>query len=283
MQRWFRFVERGDPQQQIRVGCAALDDDSLEVHEGSSILAPGASAGRRIGLSDVRLLPPVMPSTFVALWNNFHELAAKIGQPAPTEPLYFLKSPGSLAGPDDAIRKPLSYDGKVVYEGELGVVIGRRVHQVDETEAQAAILGYTCVNDVTAVDLLQKDPSFPQWTRAKGCDTFGPIGPCVATGLQWSVGRVRTLLGGRERQNYALSDMIFPPARIISLISREMTLLPGDVIACGTSLGVLPMRPGTQVEVVIDGIGVLRNVFEPQAPAELTGADADRSQRRDVT
>ncbi len=283
MQRWFRFVELGDQQQQIRVGCAALDNDSLEVHEGASILDPGPSEARRIGLSEVRLLPPVIPSTFVALWNNFHELAAKIGQPPPAEPLYFLKSPASLAGPDDAIRKPLSYDGKVVYEGELGVVIGRRVHQADESEAQAAIFGYTCVNDVTAVDLLQKDPSFPQWTRAKGCDTFGPIGPCVATGLQWSAGRVRTLLGGRERQNYALSDMIFPPARTVSLISREMTLLPGDVIACGTSLGVLPMRPGTQVEVVIDGIGVLRNVFEPQAPAHPKGADADPSQRRDVT
>lgn len=281
MQRWYRFTEHQDSRQSIRVGCEGSDGTSIEVFEGSSILAPGASAGRCVSRDEVRLLPPVTPAAFIGLWNNFHELAARLGQPAPSEPLYFLKSPASLSGADDAIRKPLSYDGKVVYEGELGIVMGRRVRGADEQAARQAILGYTCVNDVTALDLLQKDPSFPQWARAKGCDTFGPIGPCVTVGLDWSQARVRTLVGGRERQNYPLSDMILPPERIVSLLSQEMTLQPGDVIACGTSLGVLPMRPGSVVEVVIDGIGTLRNVFEPQPDAAQ--ASADSLQRSDVT
>ena len=147
----------------------------------------------------------------------------------------------------------------MLYEGELGVVIGRRCRGADEDEAAAAIFGYTCVNDVTALDLLHADPSFPQWARAKSCDTFGPVGPAVATGLDWSALTVRTLLNGRERQGYPAADMILPPARIVSLLSREMTLDPGDLIACGTSIGALPMRPGMTVEVVIDGIGTLRN------------------------
>jgi 2-keto-4-pentenoate hydratase/2-oxohepta-3-ene-1,7-dioic acid hydratase in catechol pathway len=139
------------------------------------------------------------------------------------------------------------------------VVIGARAHDVDDDAAEAAIFGYTCVNDVTALDLLTADASFPQWARAKSCDGFGPVGPVIATGLDWRNLQVRTLLNGRERQNYPVSDMIFSPPTIVSRISREMTLEPGDLITCGTSLGALPMRAGMVVEVVIDGIGVLRN------------------------
>jgi 2-keto-4-pentenoate hydratase/2-oxohepta-3-ene-1,7-dioic acid hydratase in catechol pathway len=130
---------------------------------------------------------------------------------------------------------------------------------VDEVQAAAAIFGYTCVNDVTAIDILNADPSFPQWARAKSCDGFGPCGPAIATGIDWSELRIRTLLNGRERQNYPADDMILSPPRIVSLLSREMTLAPGDLIACGTSVGVLPMRAGMTVEIAIDGIGVLRN------------------------
>jgi 2-keto-4-pentenoate hydratase/2-oxohepta-3-ene-1,7-dioic acid hydratase in catechol pathway len=149
-----------------------------------------------------------------------------------------------------------------VYEGELGIVIGHECCRAGEAEAEAAIFGYTCVNDVTALDLLQADPSFPQWARAKGCDTFGPVGPAIATGLDPAALTVRTLLNGRERQGYPVADMILPPRRIVSLLSQEMTLHPGDLIACGTSIGVLPMRPGMEVSVVIEGIGALTNRFE---------------------
>ena len=160
------------------------------------------------------------------------------------------------------IRRPASYDGRVVYEGELGIVIGRTCTAVSEEQAREHIFGYTCVNDVTALQLINEDPAFPQWTRAKSFDTFGPFGPTVVTGLDPSALTVRTLLNGRERQSYPVSDMIFPPETLVSRISHDMTLCPGDVIACGTSVGVLPMRPGMTVEVVIDGIGTLQNTFE---------------------
>jgi 2-keto-4-pentenoate hydratase/2-oxohepta-3-ene-1,7-dioic acid hydratase in catechol pathway len=152
-----------------------------------------------------------------------------------------------------------------VYEGELGLVIGRMCKNLQPEEARSAIFGVTCINDVTALDLLTRDTSFAQWTRAKGSDTFGVFGPAIATGLDLETLVVRTLVNGRERQNYPCSDMIFSPAQIVSALSKDMTLMPGDVIACGTSLGVLPMKPGSVVEVIIDGIGTLRNTFMPQA------------------
>jgi 2-keto-4-pentenoate hydratase/2-oxohepta-3-ene-1,7-dioic acid hydratase in catechol pathway len=156
---------------------------------------------------------------------------------------------------------PASYDGRVVYEGELAVVIGRTASAVSVEDAPAHIFGYSCANDVTAVELLNRDPSFPQWTRAKGFDTFGVFGPVVETEFDPTQGELIVMLNGRERQRYPLADMIFPPARLVSMISRDMTLHPGDVIICGTSLGVLPMKPGTRVEVVIDGVGTLANEY----------------------
>ena len=150
----------------------------------------------------------------------------------------------------------------MVYEGELGVVIGRRCSGVSEEQAGEYIFGYTCINDVTALQLINQDPAFPQWTRAKSFDTFGPFGPTVAAGLDLAGLTVKTLLNGRERQNYPVSDMIFAPEVLVSRISHDMTLSPGDVIACGTSIGALPMKPGSTVEVVIEGIGTLRNTFE---------------------
>jgi 2-keto-4-pentenoate hydratase/2-oxohepta-3-ene-1,7-dioic acid hydratase in catechol pathway len=221
-------------------------------------------------LSNVRVIAPVRPAKFIGLWNNFHALAAKLGSAAPTEPLCFLKASNSYLDPEAEFRKPASYEGRITYEGELGVVIGRHCTDLDEARAEAAIFGYTCVNDLTAIDLLNRDPSFAQWMRAKSFDGFGPIGPVIATGLDWTQLRIRTVVDGVERQNYAAADMILSPARIVSQLSREMTLLPGDVIACGTSLGVKTLRPGATVEVVIDSIGALRNTF-----AEDTSEDAN--------
>jgi len=140
-------------------------------------------------------------------------------------------------------------------------VIGKAGKNMSAEEAQAAIFGVTCVNDVTALDLISRDSSFAQWTRAKSCDTFGVFGPTIATGLDLNALSVRTLVNGRERQNYPCSDMIFSPTQIVQALSQEMTLMPGDLIACGTSLGVLPMKPGTVVEVIIEGVGTLRNTF----------------------
>jgi 2-keto-4-pentenoate hydratase/2-oxohepta-3-ene-1,7-dioic acid hydratase in catechol pathway len=257
MARWVRFESEGV----VQFGTLADDDSEIIVHTGDMFAGP-----RRTGTSmpsgAVRLLAPAVPAKFIGLWNNFHELATKQGNSIPSEPLYFFKGPNTLNGPDGIVRQPSPELSRIFFEGELGVVVGSRCRNVSEANADAAIFGYTCVNDITAGEAFGDNPAFPQWSRAKSCDTFGPIGPAIATGFDWHAARVRTLVNGRERQNYPLSDMIIPPSRIVSLLSREMTLEAGDVIACGTSLGVLPMRPGTTVEVVIDGIGTLRNRYE---------------------
>ncbi len=250
MALWIRFEQDGVE------GFGTLEGGSVAVHAGDMFAVPEPT-GQTLAPVDLRLLVPVRPGKIVALWNNFHALAAKLDAAVPDTPLYFLKATTSLLAPGGTIRPPVGYDGRIVYEGELGIVLGRRCTNVDEAGAEAAIFGYTCVNDVTASGLLDADPSFAQWARAKGCDTFCPCGPAIATGLDWSALQVRTLLNGRERQSYPAADMILPPARIVSLLSREMTLEPGDLIACGTSIGVLPMRPGMEVSVVIDGIGTL--------------------------
>jgi 2-keto-4-pentenoate hydratase/2-oxohepta-3-ene-1,7-dioic acid hydratase in catechol pathway len=150
----------------------------------------------------------------------------------------------------------------VVYEGELGIVIGKRCTAVAVADAPGYIFGYTCINDVTAAEILNKDATFAQWSRAKSFDTFGVFGPVIATGLDPSALVVRTILNGQERQNYPVADMIFSPLQLVSLISQDMTLEAGDVIACGTSVGVGSMKPGSSVSIVIDGIGTLSNRYE---------------------
>jgi 2-keto-4-pentenoate hydratase/2-oxohepta-3-ene-1,7-dioic acid hydratase in catechol pathway len=252
---WVRFRSGNGSE-----GFGTLADGAVTPHLGD-LFGANTPAGPVLPLADVTLLAPVRPARFIGLWNNFHEAAAKQGNAIPETPLWFLKSPGSIVGPGEAIRPIPNYAGKTLYEGELGLVIGRRVSQADEVEAEAAIFGLTCVNDVTALDILTADPSFPQWARAKSPDGFGPVGPCIAQGLDWRELRVQVALNGRVRQDYPCADMILPPARIVSLISQEMTLEPGDLIACGTSVGALPMRPGMEVTVTIAGVGALTNIF----------------------
>jgi 2-keto-4-pentenoate hydratase/2-oxohepta-3-ene-1,7-dioic acid hydratase in catechol pathway len=254
MALWVRYARNGQE------GFGTLEGEAIQPHEGD-LFAGATPAGPAFPLAEATLLAPVRPAVFIGLWNNFAEAAAKQGLTHPESPLFFLKSPRSVVGPDATITPPPGYTGRVIYEGELGLVIGKRVSNVSEEEAAAAIFGLTCVNDVTALETLTADASFPQWARAKGADSFGPVGPAIATGLDWSALRVKVALNGRVRQDYPTADMIIPPARIVSLLSQEMTLEPGDLIACGTSVGALPMRPGMAVEVTIDGIGVLRNTF----------------------
>ena len=218
--------------------------------------------GEILSCDDVRLLTPCQPSKMVALWNNFRALAEKLGQAIPPEPLYFLKGNNAFHPHGEPIRVPAAYSGKVVYEGELGVVIGKRSRGISEVEADAHIFGYTCINDVTAAELLFKDASFAQWTRAKSFDTFGVFGPVVATGLDPMTLSVKTILNGQERQNYPVADMIFSPAQLVSLISHDLTLEPGDIIACGTSVGVGSMKAGSEVSIIIEGIGELKNRYE---------------------
>ncbi|PJI92400.1 2-keto-4-pentenoate hydratase/2-oxohepta-3-ene-1,7-dioic acid hydratase in catechol pathway [Yoonia maricola] len=223
-------------------------------------------AGDPVALESSTMLSPCVPGKFIGLWNNFHAAAERNKLDIPEHPLFFLKPLSSLAGPGVTVTLPADI-GRVIFEGELGVVIGRTCANTSVEEAEDAILGYTCVNDITALDILFEDPSFPQWTRAKGFDGFGVIGPVIQTDVDWRDLTVKVMVGGRERQSYPASDMIRNPAEIVSQLSADMTLEAGDVIACGTSIGARPIKAGMEVVVVIDGIGEL--------PVTIAATDTD--------
>jgi 2-keto-4-pentenoate hydratase/2-oxohepta-3-ene-1,7-dioic acid hydratase in catechol pathway len=205
--------------------------------------------------TDMRILPPCEPSKIVALGVNYRSHGEEMSHRIPTEPLIFLKPPTAVIGHEDKIIYPPSSQ-RVDYEGELGVVIGKLAHNVPREKANNYILGYTCLNDVTARDLQAVDK---QWTRAKGFDTFAPIGPYIVTELDPSDLALETRLNGEVKQKTRTSELIFPVPELVSFISHVMTLLPGDVIATGTTSGIGPMQPGDIVEVEIEGIGTLRN------------------------
>ncbi|QCI64852.1 fumarylacetoacetate hydrolase family protein [Phreatobacter stygius] len=253
--RWVRFARNGAE------GFGTIAGDAIAVHAGC-MFAGAAPTGETVALASVELLAPATPSKIIALWNNFHALAGKLAVPVPSEPLYLMKAPSSIAAPGATIPRPSSYSGRVVYEGELGIIIGKTCHEVSPDEAGDFIFGYTCVNDITALDLIAADPTFSQWVRAKSFDGFGPFGPVVATGIEPGGLTVRTVFNGQERQNYSVTDMIFQPHDLVSRISHDMTLVPGDLICCGTSLGVGTIKePTNTIEVTIDGIGTLTNGF----------------------
>ncbi|BAF86470.1 putative 2-hydroxyhepta-2,4-diene-1,7-dioate isomerase precursor [Azorhizobium caulinodans ORS 571] len=255
MAKWVRFTDGA------ATGFGRVEGDQIAVHSGD-MFGAAQPTGETRPLAGAQLAAPCDPTKIIALWNNFHGLAAKLNVAEPAEPLYLLKSTTTVAAPDAEVRRPPAYSGKTVYEGELGIVIGRTARNISEDEAAEHIFGYTIVNDLTAADILNKDPTFPQWARAKGFDGYGPFGPWIVTDLDPATASVRTVLNGAERQNYPLSDMIFPPAKLVALLSQDMTLNPGDLIACGTSIGVGSMKePRNEVDVSIDGIGTLRTIF----------------------
>ena len=253
--RWVRF--RHDE----KVGFGQLTSSGIAVHTGD-MFGETRPTGATLALDDVELLAPTEPSKIIALWNNFHALAAKLKSPEPPEPLYLLKAPTSVTAPGAVVTRPSSYEGKTTYEGELGIVIGRTCTAIAPEDADDYIFGYTCTNDITAADILNRDPTFAQWARAKGFDGYGPFGPVVASGLDPASLVVRTILNGVERQNYPIADMIVSAQGLVSKISHDMTLLPGDLICCGTSIGVGVMKePVNTVTIAIDGIGELTNEF----------------------
>ncbi len=199
----------------------------------------------------------INPSKIVCVGRNYVEHAKELGNEVPKEPLIFLKPPSSMIANGDAIIYP-AITQNLHFEGELGVIIGKRAKHVKAADAFDYILGYTCVNDVTARDLQRKDG---QWTRGKGCDTFCPAGPRVVPRdeLDLAKVRVRTLLNGVVKQDAPITDLIFPVDVIIEYVTQFMTLEPGDLIATGTPSGVGPMQPGDTVQVEIEGIGILQN------------------------
>jgi 2-keto-4-pentenoate hydratase/2-oxohepta-3-ene-1,7-dioic acid hydratase in catechol pathway len=247
-----------------RIGFGVFDGECIAEFAGDMFGTPRAT-GRTLAAGEFALASPCLPSKIVALWNNFTALSVKLGKAPPSHPLFLLKPGTSVIGPNEPIRRPAGYSGKIAYEGELGIVIGKLCKDVARAAAREHIFGYTCVNDVTASGVLNENVDFAQWCRSKGYDTFGCLGPIIATDLDWLQLRVITRVDGAERQNYPLSDMIMPPEELVSRISHDMSLLPGDVIACGTSVGVGSIKEGGSVEVQIDGIGTLVNTLSPGA------------------
>ncbi|MBK5298615.1 MAG: fumarylacetoacetate hydrolase family protein [Vicinamibacteria bacterium] len=207
------------------------------------------------GLAGQRVLAPVVPSKIVAVALNYKAHAAEQGKPLPAEPLFFLKPSTAVIGHGEAIELPPGV-GRVDHEAEVGLVIGRRASRVPADRAAEYILGVTCVNDVTARELQKKGGHY---TRPKGFDTFAPVGPCIALGLDWSDLRVQGWVNGTLRQDSTTADLIFPVPELVAFISSVMTLLPGDIISTGTPSGIGPLTAGDTVRIRVEGVGDLTN------------------------
>lgn len=243
-----RFAAEG------KVKYGILKGQSIQAIEGTPFRAI-KPAESRYRLNQVRLLAPCLPSKIVALGLNYRAHAEETKNPLPKVPLIFIKPSTSVIGPEDNIVYPPSTT-RVDYEAELAVVIRKRAWQVSKEDSLDYVLGYTCLNDVSARDHQRDDV---QWTRSKGFDTFCPLGPCIETKLNPEEVIVEAYLNGQRKQHASTSDLLFSIPEQISFISNVMTLLPGDVIATGTPSGIGPMRPGNVIEIKIEGIGTLRN------------------------
>lgn len=245
-----RFSSGGDP----RFGI--LDGDELVVLKADPMFAGFETLDERVPLVDAKLLAPVIPrSKVVAVGKNYVDHVAEFGGEVPEEPLLFLKPNTSVIGPGDAIVRP-PQSRRVDFEGELAIIIGSIAKNVRPEDAADVIFGYTVANDVTARDLQKKDG---QWARAKGFDTFCPLGPVIETEFEVAAGRVETRLNGAVAQGAPFTDMVHDVAAIVAHVTAAFTMLPGDVILTGTPAGVGPMDAGDEVEVEIPGIGILRN------------------------
>ncbi len=247
-----RGIVRFSHQGKVRYGL--VSGGKLRLYEGSPF--SGGQVGKQTApFNEVRLLAPCRPSKVVAVGLNYKAHAKEVNKPLPAEPMLFLKPSTSVIGPGEAIvRPPISQ--RVDHESELGVVMGRQCRLVSPVEAKDYILGYTCLNDVTARDLQRQDI---QYTRAKGFDTFCPLGPIIALDLDPTKAQVKALVNGEVRQNTNTSDMIFDVYTLVSFISQVMTLKPGDVIATGTPSGISPLQAGDTVAIEVQGVGVLSN------------------------
>ena len=255
MTSWVRFNNKGQP------GLGQLEGDTIRLCS-NDLFADAELTGETVALGEVQLLAPYTPNSILALWNNFHQRAEAEGQTIPDTPLYFMKPVSSVIGPGETIYRPRAHDGRVIFEAELGIVIGKTCRGISPGRADDYIFGYTCVNDVTAIEFLFADKAFQQWTRSKGYDTFTPIGPCINTDIDPAGLNILAIQGGDTRQNYPVSDMIYSPQQIVAMLSGYQTLVPGDLICCGTSVGARTMKPGNQIEISIPGIGSLVNSFD---------------------
>ncbi|MEE2636886.1 MAG: fumarylacetoacetate hydrolase family protein [Acidobacteriota bacterium] len=215
----------------------------------------GYRSGGVLGVESPPILPPVVPSKIVAVGLNYKDHAAEMNKPLPDEPLLFLKPSTAVIGPGSSIVLPVDA-GRVDYEAEVGIVIGRMARDIPAEQAHEYVLGLTCVNDVTDRDLQRRDV---QYTRAKGFDTFAPLGPCIAPAWLDRPITVESRVNGEVRQHSSTSELIFSMRRLVEFVSAVMTLLPGDIISTGTPPGVGPVVPGDTVVIAVEGVGELSN------------------------
>jgi 2-keto-4-pentenoate hydratase/2-oxohepta-3-ene-1,7-dioic acid hydratase in catechol pathway len=251
--RIVRYSRQGD------VGFGILEGDTV-ASIGPHPFGAFEYTGEPLAAGQVRLLAPVLPSKVVAVGRNYAEHARELGNEVPPEPVIFLKPSTSVVGPGDPIVRPEGV-GRVDFEGELAVIVGKLVRRLAPEDAIQAVLGFTCANDVTARDLQQADG---QWTRAKGFDTFCPLGPWIETDLDSSDLAISTLVNGEVKQQARTSQLERGVAELLAFVSQVMTLLPGDVLLTGTPAGVGPLEAGDRVEVEVEGIGVLANPVVPE-------------------
>ena len=255
MTEWIRYSIGAES------GFGVLDGDSVISYTGQ-MFGEHKPDGQRFSLPDVTLECP-LPRTAIILgmWNNFDAVREKQNLPKPQHPWYFIKPPSCLLDPGRAIIQPRTYHGPVIYEAELAVVIGRDTFEVEVEDAASCVFGYTALNDITAVKIIREEEGYEQWSRSKGFDSFAPCGPAINTEIQPKNQSIRAIVNGEERQNYTVDEMIFSPLELVSYLSHCQTLRPGDVIACCTSLGARSLKDKDHVEVLIDDLRPLSNIF----------------------
>ena len=252
MANWISFTYKN------KKNIGVLDGDMVELFTGDMFNNP-TTTGQKLSANDITLLNPCNPSKIIALWNNYKTLADEKGLSKPNNPLYLNKAISCISQPGKDIVRPKSYNEAIFYEGELGIVIGKHCKDLEPDETKDYIFGFTCINDVTGMDIVKKDPSFDQWTRSKSFDTFGIFGPGIVTDIDPLNLQIESKLNGKTVQNYNTSDMFFNVYEIVSYLSHDMTLNPGDIIACGTNSGLGPMVSGETVTISVSSIGKVVN------------------------
>jgi 2-keto-4-pentenoate hydratase/2-oxohepta-3-ene-1,7-dioic acid hydratase in catechol pathway len=252
MSNWIRFTKNKIS------SFGLLENDIVTVYEGDMFNKP-LKTDTTFKVEDVTIVNPCKPSKMIALWNNYQSLATEKGLSKPNNPLYLNKAISCIIEQRENIIRPKTYTENIFFEGELGIVIGKTCKDVSVENSSEYIFGYTCINDITAMDLVKKDPTFDQWTRSKSYDTFGIFGPCIATDIDPMSLTIKTSVDGQIKQDYKTRDMFFNVYEIVSFLSHDMTLNPGDIIACGTNSGLGPMVSGETVTVSVSSIGQVVN------------------------
>jgi 2-keto-4-pentenoate hydratase/2-oxohepta-3-ene-1,7-dioic acid hydratase in catechol pathway len=266
--KFMRFKHGGN------TGFGALEGvDRVRVYSGDMFAAARAT-DLTLALDSVRLLMPCQPSKMVALWNNSRIQIEQLNRATPKEVLWFLKPPSCFITHGEPIIYPVGQTERVVLEGELGIVIGRKCKAVTLEQAREHIFGYTVINDVTSQDVVKRDPTFTQYDRGKGFDSFGVFGPVIDTDVDPMTLRMQSFINGKREQDFPVTDYVFDPYGIVAAIAKTVTLFPGDVIACGTSLNAAPIVPGDTVEIRIEGIGSLVNLVTTEQAMHASRLDA---------